>query len=428
VDHSDVGRLAEWLPTVIFEPPLTGYVVALGIGLLLGIERERRKGEGPSRAPAGIRTFAISALLGAIAIHTGGEIAFSVAIAGVVGLTALAYYRSPSEDPGLTSEIALVVAVALGGLAMREQALAAALAVTVAILLTARVPMHRFVREVLTQSELRSILIFAAATLIVWPVIPDRYVGPFAAINPRALWQVVILILAISAVGHTAVRGLGARFGLPLAGLASGFISSAATIAAMGARAADDPKLMRPAVAGAALSTVATVVQLAVLLAATSPTVLSALTLPLLYAGLAAAAYGALIALRTAASTPDATTSYGDALSLRAALILAATFGVILLAAAAMRVWFGDKGILVAAAITGLADAHATAVSAASLAASGMISAQTACLPVLIGLTTNTLTKSVLAFTSGNRPFAWRILPGLLLVLAGAWLGYYHSL
>jgi hypothetical protein len=206
VDHSDVGRLAEWLPTVIFEPPLTGYVVALGIGLLLGIERERRKGEGPSRAPAGIRTFAISALLGAIAIHTGGEIAFSVAIAGVVGLTALAYYRSPSEDPGLTSEIALVVAVALGGLAMREQALAAALAVTVAILLTARVPMHRFVREVLTQSELRSILIFAAATLIVWPVIPDRYVGPFAAINPRALWQVVILILAISAVGHTSCR------------------------------------------------------------------------------------------------------------------------------------------------------------------------------------------------------------------------------
>jgi uncharacterized membrane protein (DUF4010 family) len=196
----------------------------------------------------------------------------------------------------------------------------------------------------------------------------------------------------------------------------------------MGARAADDPKLMRPAVAGAALSTVSTVVQLAVLLAATSPTVLWALTLPLLYAGLAATAYGALFALRTAASAPDATASYGEALSLRAALILAATFGVILLAAAAMRTWFGDNGILVAAAITGLADAHATAVSAASLAASGMISAQTACLPVLIGLTTNTLTKCVLAFTSGKRPFAWRILPGLLLVLAGAWLGYYHSL
>jgi uncharacterized membrane protein (DUF4010 family) len=189
------ATLAGWLP-MTFEFPLTGYVVALGIGLLLGIERERRKGAGPSRAPAGIRTFAISALLGAIAIHIGGEIAFSVAIAGVTVLAALAYYRSPNEDPGLTSEIALVVTAALGGLAVREPALAAALAVTVAVLLAARDPMHRFVREVLSQSELRPLLIFAAATLIVWPVIPDRYVGPFAAINPRSLWQVVILILA----------------------------------------------------------------------------------------------------------------------------------------------------------------------------------------------------------------------------------------
>src|SRR6185436_7318198 len=90
---------------------------------------------------------------------------------------------------------------------------------------------HHFVREVLSQSELRSILIFAAATLVVGPVIPDRYIGPFSAINPRALWQVVILILAVSAAGYIAVRSLGVRFGLPLAGLASGFISSTATIA-----------------------------------------------------------------------------------------------------------------------------------------------------------------------------------------------------
>jgi len=410
-----------------FEYPLTGYVVALGVGLLLGVERERRKGEGPSRAPAGIRTFAIAALLGAIAIHTGGETAFSVAIAGVTGLAALAYYRSPSDDPGLTSEIALVLSAALGGLAMREPGLAAGLAVTVAILLAARARMHRFVREVLTQSELRAILIFAAATLVVWPVIPDRYVGPFSAINPRALWQVVILILAISAAGYIAVRSLGARFGLPLAGFASGFISSAATVASMATRAGEDPSLLRPAVAGAVLSTVATVVQLALVLAATSPAVLSALALPLLYAGVAALAYGALVAFRISPSAPASASSYGDALSLRAALVLAATFGSILFAAAAMRAWFGDNGLLIAAAIAGFADTHAAAVSTASLVASGKITAQAACLPILIGLTTNTLTKSVLAFSSGNRPFAWRILPGLLVVLAAAWFGFYRS-
>ncbi|RPI36985.1 MAG: DUF4010 domain-containing protein [Hyphomicrobiaceae bacterium] len=156
---------------------------------------------------------------------------------------------------------------------------------------------------------------------------------------------------------------------------------------------------MRPAVAGAVLSTVATVVQLALVLAATSPAVMSALALPLLYAGLAAVAYGAPFAFRASPAIAHTNSSYGDALSLRAALVLAATFGLILLAVAAMRAWFGDNGILVAAAISGLAD----------------------------GLTTNTLTKSVLAFTSGNRPFAWRIVPGLLLVLVAAWVGFYRS-
>jgi uncharacterized membrane protein (DUF4010 family) len=154
---------------------------------------------------------------------------------------------------------------------------------------------------------------------------------------------------------------------------------------------------------------------------------MSALAVPLLYACLAAVAYAAPFAFRASPAIAHANSSYGDALSLRAALVLAATFGLILLAAAGMRAWFGDKGILVAAAISGLADAHATAVSSASLVASGKITAQTACLPVLIGLTTNTLTKSVLAFTSGNRPFARRIVPGLLLVLVAAWVGFYRS-
>ena len=102
--------------------------------------------------------------------------------------------------------------------------------------------MHRFARDVLTQSELRSGLIFAAATLVVWPVIPNGYFGPFAAVNPRSIWAVVILIMAISACGYIAVRALGSRYGLPMSGFASGFVSSSATIAAMGARTVAEPR------------------------------------------------------------------------------------------------------------------------------------------------------------------------------------------
>jgi hypothetical protein len=108
---------------------------------------------------------------------------------------------------------------------------------------------------VLSEEELTDALIFAAAALVVLPLVPDRYVGPFSAVNPRTIWKIVILIMSISAGGHIAVRLLGPRFGLPLAGLASGFVSSVATIASMGARARKDPVVSRPAVAGAVLST-----------------------------------------------------------------------------------------------------------------------------------------------------------------------------
>ena len=121
----------------------------------------------------------------------------------------------------------------------------------------------------------------SAATLVVLPVIPDRFYGPFGALNPHTLWRIVILMMAISAAGYIAVRTLGAGAGLPLAGFSSGFVSCAATIATLGSRAKQNPTLLGPAVAGAVLSTVATIAQLGILLAATSSETLSAVSIPL---------------------------------------------------------------------------------------------------------------------------------------------------
>lgn len=117
----------------------------------------------------------------------------------------------------------------------------------IAILLNARMALHRFARSLLGEDEIRDALIFAAATLIVLPILPNQPMGPFGALNPYAIWIIVVLVMAIGALGHIAVRLAGARFGLPIAGIASGFISSAATIAAMGARAANAPVLLWPA-------------------------------------------------------------------------------------------------------------------------------------------------------------------------------------
>ncbi|OFX01373.1 MAG: hypothetical protein A3D94_19795 [Alphaproteobacteria bacterium RIFCSPHIGHO2_12_FULL_66_14] len=410
-----------------FVPPISPLVlnlaVALGIGLLIGIDRERRKGDGPGRAPAGIRTFTITSLCGAVAVIVGGDLLLAVVTAGVFAMASLAYWRASNQDPGLSTEAALVATALLGGLAVHEPALAAGLGVIVAGLLTARTAIHRFVRSALTEEEVRDGLIFAGATLVVLPLLPDKAFGPYGALNPRTIWIVVVLVMGVSALGYIAVRLMGARFGLPLAGLASGFISSVATIGAMGARAAKNGNLLRPAVAAAVLSTVATFVQLTVLLAATSTATLMALSVPLACGGAAALLYGGVFTVLALRHEVERQDEPGHAFSLRSALLFAALLAVILVASAALDDWFGGAGVLAVAGLAGLADTHSPAISVASLVASDKLGADAAVVPILAAVTTNTLTKMVFAVTGGGAAFAVRVIPGLILVLAAAWAG-----
>jgi uncharacterized membrane protein (DUF4010 family) len=404
------------------DPDILSLAVAVGIGLLVGTERERRKDEGPDRAPAGVRTFALASLAGAVGFMIGREILLAVATGGIFVLTALAYSRTQDDDPGLTTELALVVTALLGGLAMTRPALAAGLAVAATILLNARSALHRFVRSVLSEAEVRDALIFAAATLIVLPLLPDEQLGPFDALNPQKIWIIVILVMAISGLGHVAVRALGARFGLPVAGLASGFVSSSATIAAMGERA-KAPDQLWPAVAGAVLSTVATIVQMALLLGATNLETLRSMASPLLCAGAAAVAYGAIFAVLALRSAPSEAPERGQAFSLWTALGFASLLAATLLASRALDQWFGQQGISIAAGAAGLADTHSAAISVATLVGAGKIGAADAVVPILIALSTNTITKFVMSFAGGSA-FVLCVVPGLVLVIAAAWAGW----
>jgi uncharacterized membrane protein (DUF4010 family) len=409
----------------ILDSVIVNFAVALGIGLLIGAERERRKGKGPSRSPAGVRTFAVTSLVGAVSFAVGGEILLAVATAGTIILTAIAYFRSRGDDPGLTSEIALILTVLLGGLSMRQPALAAGVAVALAALLASRTQLHHFVRSVLTEREVTDGLIFAGATLVVLPLLPNQPMGPYTALNPRSIWLIVILVMAIGAAGYIAVRILGDRFGLAVAGLASGFVSSIATIGAMGTRATTTPGILGAAVAAAVLSTVATIVQLCAVLAATSMTVLRELSIPLLCAGLAAAAYGVVFTIRGLRGARGIDSQAGHAFSFLSAIILAATLSGILVISAALRENFGETGVIVGAALAGFADTHSAAVSIASLVASGRMSPADAVSPILAALSTNTVSKIIVAWTAGGRPFALRLIPGVLLVISAAWAGAY---
>ncbi|MGD9884539.1 MAG: MgtC/SapB family protein [Reyranella sp.] len=404
-------------------PLALGFLVALGIGLLVGIDRERRKGDGSTRSAAGLRTFTLASLLGAVAMAAGGALLLAAASLAVAGFAGVSYWRAHEEDPGLTTETALVVTTLIGGLAIREPAIAAGLGVVVAVLLAARTPLHRFTRSVLTDDELRSLLIFAGSTLVVLPLLPDHPIGPYGALNLRNIWLVVILVMGVSALGYVAVRLAGAKFGLPLAGLAAGFVSSSVTIGAMGERTRGQPELTKPAVAGAVLSSVATIVQLAILIGAISMETLGAFWLPLVLSGVTAIVYGGIFTLWALEHRIDQHSAAGSAFSLKTALAFATILAAILLAAAAAQDWFGETGVLIAAAIGGFADTHSAAVSVASLVQDQRISSQMAIVPILAALTTNTLTKAAFAITTGGRAFALYVIPGLILMVVAAWLG-----
>lgn len=399
---------------------------ALAIGLLVGAERERRKGEGEDRAATGIRTFAIACLSGAIAFQVAGVPLLIMATFAIFGLAAVAYFRGSREDPGLTTEAALVAMPPLGALAMREPAAAGAIAVVMTVLLAFRSGIHHFVRSVLTAEELRDALVLGAAALVILPLVPDRPMGPWEAINPRTIWLIVILVMAIGALGHVAVRIVGPRFGLPIAGFAGGFVSSTATIAAMGERATKEPDSLRPIVAGAVLSTVATVLQLTIIVAAFHRPTLLALAVPLALAGIVAVAYGLFFAWRAARSDQSGDASKDErAFNPLTALILAAIVAAVLLGSAALKEWLGEAGLVIAASAAGLGDAHAGAASVASMAASGRISPVEASWPILAAFTSNAVVKCVIAMTYGGARYASRVVPGVILVSVAAWAGMF---
>ena len=305
----------EWVPLA----------VALGCGLLIGAERERRKGQGNDRHAAGIRSFSMAALIGALAQAQDSPLLVTLGALAVVMLAALSYAKSRSRDPGLTTELALVATYLVGVQAVRSPPLAAGCAAAMALLLAARRSLHRAATELLSEQELHNGLILAALALVVLPLVPNTAQPWLAGINPRPLAAMVVLILGLQAAGQVLLRWLGPQLGCVASGFLGGFVSSTATIASLGAQARRQPEAAAWLAAGAALSTAATWVQMAVLATALSPRGANALA-PVITAGLIGSLVGGAALYAQAhrlAAAPQAETQQDSALALRAALVIA---------------------------------------------------------------------------------------------------------
>jgi uncharacterized membrane protein (DUF4010 family) len=390
---------------------LQPFLVALAIGMLLGFERERSH---KRTLPAGSRSFALLSLLGAVAA-TFGPWAVVAGLVGVTALMALAYFRTSTEDPGTTTEIAAVVAFLLGALAYGRPGIAVALAVVVVGLLASKSRIHRFARDIVTEVEMEDAIKFFVVAFVVLPLLPNQPMGPYGVLNPAKVWLLVVLLTGIGWLGYVGVRALGAERGLMVTGLAGGFVSASATTASMGrlSRTAG----VRAPLASALAASLATFVQLLIVIGYVDPAVLRRLWPPVLAAALVlfvVAGYVYRGARRDNHAAPAADgTPEGRPFALKPALLLAAVLVFALLVGRWGADVLGPRGAVLGAFGAGLADAHAGSVAAASLAAKGDISVSTALLAIAAALGSNLLVKCALAFSSGGRSFGLAFIAGM---------------
>lgn len=402
--------------------PLLGLGTALGVGLLVGAVRERRHPERPTAA--GLRTHTLAALAGAVSIWLG-EVPFAVVLALMGVFVALSYRQSQAEDPGLTGEIALVVSCLLGALAMRLPAVAASLGVVAAALIYAKAPLHRLARERVSEAEVRDGLVLLASALVILPLLPDRTLGPFDVFNPATLWKLVVLVMAISAIGHVALRIVGSRWGLAIAGFFAGYVSSTAAVAGFGQRVRETPGLRSAAVGAAMLASLASLSLFVPVLLAVAPGLLPQVADVLALAG-GVLLLGGASGLRRGGDGEPPPTAQSRMFRIRHALAFAVIITVVLFASAALNAWLGPRGAMLAATLAALAEVHAAAATVAKLWAAGEFSVEQARWGVVALLAASSVAKSVVAFASGGRDYGLRVALGLaaMSVAAGvaAWL------
>ena len=408
---------------------------AAGCGLLMGIERERRKGDGPDRSLAGVRSFTLVSISGATAGLLGDPALVVVGALLVVVLTVVAYARERSSDPGVTTEIALLLAYLIGITSVHDQMLAAALAVMATGLLLVREGLHQFVNQWLQPGEVRSGLVLAALALLVYPLAPNRALWQ-GVLNPQVLVRLVIVLLVIQSLAHVGKRLMQARNAMALSALASGFVSSTATIASLGMEVRNGQARPRGNASAAVLSCVGTMVQILVVAAAVQPQWVLPLLLPSLAGACVAAALGwwggrkrvPLQQVAGALASPVAGPPRHDSdeedahatlvpnapmFKLRDAVIIAGLLTGIQVGVHALTLWQGDAGMLVGTLLASLVDAHAA--TAAVLVQGLPDSAQAATLKftLIVAMLVHACSKTTVALLSGGWRYALAAAPGI---------------
>ncbi len=391
--------------------------IALGLGLLVGMQRER----GDS-ALAGIRTFPLLTVAGFLTGLLAADQPWLTG-AGLLALAALLVVghwtrlREGEPSPGLTTETAALTLYLAGAcLAAQWTGVAVTVGGGVAVLLYLKPEMRRFVGRI-GDTDFRAIMQFVLITLVILPVLPDQAYGPYGVLNPFTIWLLVVLIVGLSLAGYVAYKFFGETAGVLLGGLLGGVVSSTATTVGFARRARAEPAQAGAAALVIAIASTVVFGRVLVVLAVIAPPVFRAAGPPLTaLAGMLALVCGgyAWFSRPARASLPPPE----NPSELKSALLFAGLFAVILLAVAAAREHLGDHGLYAVAALSGLTDMDAITLSTAEMTRDGGLAAALAWRLILVAALANMLFKAGVVAVLGGRQLLRRTLPYWLLALA----------
>lgn len=406
--------------------------VALALGLLIGLERGwKRRGEAEGARIAGLRTFGLLGLLGGILALLAEELGVLVlasgfaALAVVLVLVHLQSVRGRDDpDRSITSLVAALLAFALGGLAgVGYTGPAAAGAVVTALLLNLKPMLHGWL-ERLSRDEVTAVLKLGLISVVVLPVLPNRGFGPWDVLNPYAIWWLVVLIAGISFVGYFAMKLLGPGRGIPLTGLFGGLTSSTATTLSFARMGRRQHSLVPILASGIAVAAATMFPRILLEVAVVNPGLLRELAPAVTTVTLLMLIGAALLWWRSTGPVASAEVELKNPFEISPALQFGALLVAVLLLAEAARQWFGDTGVFVLAALSGLTDVDAITLSMARMAR-GDLAPESAVGAILLAAAVNTAVKVVLAALLGHIGMAIRLAAVFAPALAGGGLVWY---
>jgi len=397
---------------------LRALLEALGIGFLIGVEREKDKGP---HSPAGLRSFMLIALLGALAGLIGNQLLAAIGLLALAAVLAVGYFQS--GHAGVTSIVSAFVTYLLGYMTSSHEIITIMVAIITATALAAKKPLHEFATQTISENEFYDTLKFLAIIFIIYPILPDQGYGPYSFFNPRSVWLFVILVSSISYIGYFLTKFLGTERGAILTAIVGGLASTTAATLSFARRSRENPADSRTnAVAAIAANTVQ-FPRLWMILYAISPAIAMSATAPMA-AGLAGGAAATLFLYRRHAPPPTGEPQkvrLQNPFSLRPALVFGIYYAAIVLAIRAASAHLGSEGLYLTSLVGGSFDVDAIAVSMAHMFNRSGIDAGMAVTAILLAVLGNGIVKLMIAGWSGTRSYVGWLSVGALIAIAAAW-------